>query len=48
MLLIMMQHARKLVFEKSILETPEPKRGKTLTDDVKVLAKSFFYDDEYS
>ena len=44
----MVRQARKLVKERGILELPEPKKGKGLSEETKRCVANFYCDDEYS
>ena len=44
----MVRQARKLAAEKGILEMPEPKKGKVLSNKTKRCVVDFYCDDEYS
>ena len=44
----LVRQARKLALEKGILELPDQKRGKAVTEEVKNYVTSFYTDDEFS
>lgn len=44
----MVRQARKLARENGILEIPEPKKGKVLSEETKRCVVDFYGDNEYS
>ena len=44
----MVRQSRKLLSEEGILASPKPRKGRELSEEIKILVKEFFCDDECS